>query len=342
LRRRVGRSRGAHLRRALITGGAGFIGFHLASKLVEDGWDVDLFDSFARGARDEQLQELAVSPRVRLLERDLTTPEALRDGRRDYTHVFHLAAIVGVSHVLSRPYEVLRDNAAMLTAVLELARGQEGLERLVFASTSEVYAGTLRRDGGPLPTPEDVALTLPDLAEPRVTYLLSKIHGEAMCLHSGLPITIVRPHNVYGPRMGLAHVVPELLERAHAAGDRDSLEVFSVEHRRTFCFVGDAVELLARAAVSEACIGEVLNVGADGPEVSIGELAQIVLRVVGRDLEVVPGPETAGSPPRRLPDMTKATRMTGYRAGVDLETGVRLTYDWYRARGFAGAGTAVR
>lgn len=273
-----------------------------------------------------------------LLERDLTAPDALADAGGDYTHVFHLAAIVGVSHVLARPYEVLRDNGAMLVQALELARVQDRLERFVFASTSEVYAGTLRRDGGPLPTPEDVQLTLPDLAEPRSTYLLSKIHGEAMCLHAGLPVTIVRPHNVYGPRMGLAHVVPELLERAHAAAEGDALEVFSIDHRRTFCYVDDAVELVARAAVTPACEGEILNVGAEAPEVTIGELARIVLRVVGRDLDLVAGAETPGSPPRRLPDMTKTTRLTGHRARVDLEAGVRRTYDWYRAHGFVRAG----
>lgn len=230
----------------------------------------------------------------------------------------------------------------MLAEVLELARLQRGLERFVFASTSEVYAGTLRREGGPLPTPEDVPLTLPDLGEPRGAYLLSKIYGEAMSLHAGLPVTILRPHNVYGPRMGLAHVIPELLERAHAATENGSLEVFSVEHRRTFCFVDDAVELVARAALAPRCEGEVLNVGAAAPEITIAELARVVLRVVGRELEIVPGPETAGSPPRRLPDMTKTTELTGYRAHVDLETGVRRTYDWYRARGFAAVGSAVR
>lgn len=340
--RRIDRPRGTPLRKALVTGGAGFIGLHLASKLVAGGWHVDLVDSFARGALDEQLRDLAASPQAQLLERDLTAPDALRDFGRDYTHVFHLAAIVGVSHVLARPYEVLRDNGAMLTHVLELARAQNALERFVFASTSEVYAGTLRREDGPLPTPEDVALTLPDLAEPRATYLLSKIHGEAMCLHAGLPVTIIRPHNVYGPRMGLAHVVPELLERAHAAADGDTLEVFSIDHRRTFCYVDDAVELVARAAITAACEGEVLNVGAEAPEVRIGELAQIVLRVVGRDLEVAPGPETPGSPPRRVPDMTKTTRLTDYRAQVELEDGVGRTYDWYRARGFARDGSLVR
>jgi nucleoside-diphosphate-sugar epimerase len=318
----------------MITGGAGFIGYHLARHLVDSGWRVDLVDSFARGAEDQALAEVAAMTDVRLLERDLTDRGALVDLDDDYTHVFHLAAIVGVSHVMNRPYEVLRDNAAMLTQAIEFARTQPRLERFLFASTSEVYAGTLRRDGGPIPTPEDVPLTLPDLAHARTCYLLSKIYGEATCHHAAIPFTIFRPHNVYGPRMGLSHVVPELLERAHAAPDGGTLEVYSVDHQRTFCYVEDAVAILARAAEAPGCEGETLNVGSEAPEVAIGELARMLVGIVGKSLEIAPGPDTPGSPQRRCPDMAKTTRLTGYRAAVDLETGIRRTYEWYRAHVF--------
>jgi nucleoside-diphosphate-sugar epimerase len=321
----------------LITGGAGFIGYHLASHLTSSGWRVDLVDSFARGASDRALYELQSLERVRLLERDLRSGEALADADTDYTHVFHLAAIVGVSHVLERPYDVLGDNVAMLMGTLDFARTQSRLERFVFASTSEVYAGSFQHLNPPMPTPEDVPLALPDLAHPRTSYLLSKIYGEAMCRQAGIPFTIVRPHNVYGPRMGLAHVIPELLERAHAAADGGSLEVFSLDHRRAFCYVDDAVELITRAAVAEGSEGEVLNVGREEREVSIAELARIVIAVVRKRLEIVRGPEAAGSPRRRCPDMTKTTRVTGYRASTDLEVGIARTYEWYCENVFGGA-----
>ena len=330
------------LRKALITGGAGFIGYHLASHLIASGWHVDLVDSLARGASDDALAELQASGRVRLLERDLRVADALAGADDDYTHVFHLAAIVGVSHVLERPYEVLCDNVAMLTHALEFARAQVGLERFVFTSTSEVYAGSPQHITVPVPTPEEVPLALPALAQPRTCYLLSKIYGEAMCHHAGVPFTVVRPHNVYGPRMGLSHVIPELLERAYAADDGGALEVFSIEHRRAFCYIDDAVEIIARATMAEACEGEVLNVGDESREVSIGELARIVVAAVGKRVEIVPGPDTPGSPPRRCPDMANTTRLTGYRASVELETGIGQTYDWYRHNVFEGVGLAVR
>jgi nucleoside-diphosphate-sugar epimerase len=188
----------------------------------------------------------------------------------------------------------------------------------------------------PIPTPESVPLGLPDLKHPRTSYMLSKIYGEALCHSSGLPFTLVRPHNFYGPRMGLSHVVPELLKRAYAAKDGDSLDVFSVEHRRTFCFIEDAVTMLELAASSERCLGETLNLGAESPEVTIGELSQKVIDTVGRKLTIVPKPATPGSPARRCPDMTKTAELTGYRSRVTLEEGLARTFDWYRRNVFDG------
>jgi UDP-glucuronate decarboxylase len=322
--------------KVLLTGGAGFIGSHLARQLVERGWKFDLVDDFSRGSDDDVIASLRRSGAVRLLERDLRQPGALDDCDDDYDYVVHLAAIVGVANVVGRPYDVLWANVAMTERTLALARRQRSLQRYLFASTSEVYSGTLEKFDLPVPTPERTPLALPDLDRPRTTYMLSKLYGEAMCQQAGVPFTIVRPHNVYGPRMGLAHVIPELLQRAHAARD-GRLEVFSVEHSRTFCFVDDAVELVARALESDRCRGETLNVGTQAPEVTIGELAALIVDVVGRDLEIVPRPATPGSPVRRCPDMSRTRELTGYASRVGLQEGVRRTYEAYRTHVFERA-----
>ena len=328
--------------KALITGGAGFIGVHLARAMLERGWRVDLVDNFARGVLDADLESLRASGSARLLERDLLAPDAFTGFDDDYEYVVHFAAIVGVSHVLGRPYDVLRDNVLMTSHVIAWARRQASLQRFLFASTSEVYAGALRHLGLPIPTPEAVPLTLTDVSEPRTSYLLSKIYGEAMCQHAGIPFTIFRPHNVYGPRMGLSHVIPELLQRAHAAADGESLEVFSVEHRRTFCYVEDAVEMMLRAGQSPLAAGETLNIGNEVPEVTIGELALLVVKTVGKSLEIVPRPPTPGSPPRRCPDMAKTSALTDYTSRVSLERGIERTYEWYRTRVFDAEGIVAR
>jgi nucleoside-diphosphate-sugar epimerase len=322
------------MKKALITGGAGFIGCHLARRLLRHGAQVHLLDNFSRGARDRVLEELMTEPAVRMISADLLDPGALGGLERDYTHVIHLAAIVGVANVSERPYAVLRDNLDMLLHVIEFARELKGLERLLFSSTSEVYAGTLEHFQLAIPTPESSALALSDLARPRTSYALSKIYGEALCHHAGLPFSIVRPHNVYGPRMGMQHVVPELLQRASRAQPGGELEVFSVDHTRSFCYVEDAVELIRRIAEAEAGRGGTFNVGATR-EISIRDLAAIVIEVVGKPLTVRAGPTTSGSPPRRVPDMTRAIALTGYSPACTLEEGVRLTFEWYRDHGFA-------
>lgn len=317
------------MRRALITGGAGFIGAHLAQTLLARGVGVDLLDDFSRGSRDEALEALCAGGAA-VHDRDLRRTGAFDGLSHDFSHVFHFAAVVGVRSVLERPYAVLRDNVTMLERTLEFCRAQPWLERVVFASTSEVYAGTLQHFALPIPTPEDVPLALTDLAHPRTSYMMSKLYGEALCHQSGLPFTILRPHNVYGPRMGMAHVVPELLKKACLAADGGTLEVHSASHRRTFCYVDDAVELIRLAAERPAGRNATLNVGAQSPEITVAELGDRIARTVGKSLRIVPLDASPGSPARRCPDMTRTTALTGYVATTKLADGLRATFEWYK------------
>ncbi len=326
-------------RRALITGGAGFIAGHLARALAEDGWAVDLLDNFARGRDDLDLNALLSFPATRIIRVSMTDREAIGQCDTGYDVIFHFAAIIGVRHVLNRPFAVLRDNVEMTVNAIEMARRQTALSRFVFASTSEVTAGALAHMNAAIPTPEDIPLVLTDLGHPRTSYMLSKIYGEALCHQSGIPFTIVRPHNVYGPRMGMAHVVPELLKRVHdTPTGGGQLEVASVDHRRAFCFVDDAVAQMHGLIDTGAATGGTFNIGNAAAEIRIGALAEQVVRTVGRtDIEIVPLPPTAGSPERRCPDMTLTRDITGISPSVDLADGVARTYDWYRQQADFGA-----
>jgi nucleoside-diphosphate-sugar epimerase len=109
-----------------------------------------------------------------------------------------------------------------------------------------------------------------------------------------------------------------------------------MDHRRTFCFIRDAIEMIYRAVESPESVGQVLNIGTQEPEVTIGELAKKVVTAVGKRLEIVSGPETPGSPARRCPDMTRTRRLTGYCSQISLEEGIQETYDWYRTHVFDG------
>lgn len=327
--------------RALITGGAGFIGAHLSRRLLDDGWEVTLVDNLSRGVDDGSLATLRERPGFSLHVADLRDPSTLGSIPTDHTHVLHFAALLGVQNVIDRPSAVLRENVALLETMLDVASAQDSLERFLFPSTSEVYAGTQQFHELPFPTPEDTPLTVSALDRPRTSYMLSKIYGEALVHHSGLPFTIVRPHNFYGPRMGLSHVVPQLLDRIHRSKDGDDLVVYSIDHRRTFCFIDDAVEYLVRLMGAAGEDGT-FNVGVEAPEVTIGELAELLCGVVGRELRLVAGETTAGSPPRRCPDMSRTIAATGHEPRVSLSDGVTRTYEWYRDTVFDGDGVSAR
>ncbi len=138
--------------------------------------------------------------------------------------------------------------------------------------------------------------------------------------------------------MGLSHVVPELLKKAHFSANNGKLEVYSVNHKRTFCYVSDAVEQICRAMDSNECLNQVLNIGTQSPEITIGELASVITQLIfekqGKRLEIVPLGETSGSVARRCPEMSETSRRTGYKSSVDLKSGVKMTYEWYQDRIF--------
>jgi nucleoside-diphosphate-sugar epimerase len=303
---------------------------------------VCLADNYSRGILDRALEKLLLHPEVTLVEVDLLDRDAVLSLGTGFDAIFHLGAIIGVRHVLERPYEVLVDNTHMLDNVIALARRQFGLSRLLFASTSEVYAGTLKHFDLPVPTPESAALTVTALNAPRTSYMLSKIMGEAMLQQAGLPFTIFRPHNVYGPRMGMAHVIPEQLNRAFEADPGDRLDVHSPDHTRVFCYIDDAVEFLRRMLEAPSCVGQTLNVGTEAPEVSIREVVQTCIAVTGKDLGINALPPMPGSPKRRAPAMRLPKSLLGYESRVNLREGITRTWEWYRTHRFECGGPVTR
>lgn len=335
-------------RRILVTGGAGFIGANLAARLAEDpAAEVVVVDNLSRGRLDSELEALARRPNVRFETGDLTSEGTWRSLGTGYDEVYHLAAVIGVKHVLARPADVIRVNALSTIHLLDwFAAG--GGARLLFASTSEVYAWTQAHFGLPVPTPEDVPLALTDLQNPRSSYAGSKIFGELAVAQYATAhaewATAVRYHNVYGPRMGHEHVIPELLARALAG--EDPLKVYSADHTRAFCYVADAVDATIAAVRCDTAAGTVINVGNDREELSIGELAERLLRRANIAAAIAPQPSPHDPIRRRCPDLTRARELLGYEPQVTLDEGLDRTIAWYLPRLQAGeaprAGSARR
>lgn len=309
--------------RVLVLGGAGFIGLHLARRLAVQGHEVTIADDFSRGRHDPELEALGVP----VLDVDLS--RSCASIPTGWDHVYMLAAVVGVRNVERDPSRVLRTNTLALLTVLDWI---EPGTRLFFASTSEVYAGGVDAGLVPVPTPETVPVVVADVAARRSTYGISKLWGEAAVAHvaaaKSVPYVIGRFHNVYGPRMGADHVIPELLLRALAGAD--PFPVYGTDQTRAFCYVDDAVGAMERLMATDRAVGETVHIGDDTQETRIEDLAAMVLRVVGRDATVLPMPAPAGSVARRCPDLGKLRALTGYEPAVPLEEGVRRTFAWYR------------
>ncbi|MGH3648368.1 MAG: NAD-dependent epimerase/dehydratase family protein [Micromonosporaceae bacterium] len=310
---------------ALVLGGAGFIGLHLTRRLLADGHEVTIVDDFSRGRDDPELA--AVRPHVALVHADLTDPSAYAELPRA-DHVYLLAAVVGVRNVERDPARVMRVNTLVTQQLLDWIAPPQ---RLFFASTSEAYAGAVTAGVATVPTAEDVPLLVADVAAPRFAYAISKLWGEAAVIHAatakGFGYVIGRFHNVYGPRMGADHVVPELALRAMSG--EDPFTVYGTDQFRAFCYVADAADAMVRLMRSPGAHGEIVHIGND-TETNIGDLAKLVLRVVGVDPALRTEPAPAGSVARRCPDLAKLRALTGYEPTVPLEEGVRRTAEWYR------------
>lgn len=310
--------------RAVVLGGAGFIGVHLTRRLLESGRSVTIVDDFSRGREDHDLARLDVP----VIHADVTNRDAYDQIPHGWDEVYMLVAVVGVRNVINDPARVLRVNTLALMNLLDWL---EPDERLFFASTSETYAGGVNAGFVPVPTPETVPLVVEDVTAPRSTYAISKMLGEAAVVHisraKGFPFVIGRFHNVYGPRMGTDHVIGEM--SARAIRRENPFRVWGGDQARAFCFVDDATHAVVRLMSTDDAVGEIVHIGSD-IETIIADLAKIVLRLAGfsPDLEALPAPP--GAVVRRVPDLTKLRVLTGYQPRVPLEEGVRRTFAWFR------------
>lgn len=312
--------------RSLVLGGAGFIGLHLTRRLVAEGYAVTVVDDFSRGRRDDALARLC-DEGAHVIQGDLTDPltwARLGDG---WDEVYLLAAVVGVRNVEQDPLRCLMVNTAVVQHLVEwVAPGT----LVFFSSTSEIYAGGVDAGMVPVPTPESVPVLLGDLASPRLAYALSKAWGEAAIIHAarerGFSAVIGRFHNVYGPRMGMAHVIPEMLQRALAG--ETPFRVWGAEQTRAFCYVDDAVEAVVRLMRTQWAHGRTVHIGTQ-EQTLVADLAQLVLRTAGHHAPTLELPAPAGSVARRCPDVGLLQHLTGFRSTVSLEEGVARTCRWY-------------
>jgi len=306
--------------RALVTGGAGFVGSHLVDALLARGDDVVVLDDLSTGSR-ANLVAAEATGRLRVVIGDAALPEVVRDACRDAEVIFHLAAAVGVENVIAHPIAAIERNLRPTEAVLRAA--SERGARVVFASTSEVYG---RSDRAPFREDHD-ALIGPS-STPRWAYACSKLMDEflafAWAREEGLRVTVLRLFNTVGPRQSgrWGMVLPRFVA---AALEGHPLRVYGDGGQtRAFCDVADVVRAFLAAADREAAAGAIVNIGSPD-EMTIRALAERVRARLAPDapIDVVPYEAVYGSGfedmRRRVPDVSRAAALLDWRPEVPLD-----------------------
>jgi UDP-glucose 4-epimerase len=311
------RKRVTKARLALVTGGAGFIGSHLADALLAAGWAVRVLDDFSSG-REENLRHL--QDRIEVVRGDFAEPDVVARSVRDVEVVFHQGAVPSVPRSVAEPVRTNRANVVGTLGVLEAAR-QAGVRRVVYAASSSAYGDT-----EVLPKVESMP------PNPRSPYALQKYAGEVYCrlYHElyGLETVALRYFNVFGPRQDpkseYAAVVPRF---ATACLRREPAQIHGDgEQSRDFTFVADTVRANLLAAEAKDAPGHVINV-AGGRRISLNELYATLQRITGSTVPATHGPPRAGDVKHSLADLSRARTLLGFEPRVSLEDGLRRTLE---------------
>jgi nucleoside-diphosphate-sugar epimerase len=317
--------------RVLVTGGVGLIGTAVVKRLLRDPeWDIRIADQ--RPAPDWMRDAAEIHTG------DLRDAGEARRAMAGCSHVIHLAAIVGgIANFHKLPFTLTEVNNGLYNGIFRAAI-DEGVERFVYCSSSMVFERAER-----YPTPEDY---IHDCPVPLSAYGFSKLTGEVYCRAAadelGLPYTIVRPFNAYGPgetpdrEPGIAHAVPDLIAKV-LSGQRP-LQIFgSGEQTRTLTHSDDIADGLVCAMGHPAGAGEDFNISAN-EEMTVKEIAAIIWEACGNDpadfeLEHLPSFEVDVQ--RRWPSTEKAKRLLGWEARIDTREGIAQTVEWFRSEGIS-------
>ncbi len=317
--------------KVIVTGGAGFIGSHLVEGLLDRQQEVLCLDNLSRGNLSN-IEGAEKSRNFAFAQGDLSLPEFANEQIRDAEVIFHLAAVNGTRFFYENPRFVIETNIKTTENVLKAAN-RNGIQRIIFASSSEVYGYPTE-----FPTPETAQLVFDSPEVTRWSYAISKLCDEHLCFayqkEYGIGVTCLRLFNTYGPRLDgspYGQVVSIFIKRALAGQD---LEIFGDgTQTRSFAYVSDIIEGIMLSSMRKGKDAEIFNRGNEG-EVSINELAARTIAACGKTDERIGIrhlPRVQGDTPRRLPSLQKARDLLGYTPEVDLDEGLRKTVNWFRA-----------
>jgi UDP-glucose 4-epimerase len=319
----------------LITGGAGFIGSHLADRLLEMGEEVYVIDDLSSGSL-KNIEYLQENPKFHLVVDTVLHEAVMNELVFKCDQIYHMAAVVGVKQIMNRPVETLETNVKGTEMVLRLANRHK--KKVLIASTSEVYGKVMDGDNCCL-LAEDTDRLMGSTSKRRWAYACSKALDEFLALayfeEKKLPVVIARLFNTVGPRQTGQYgmVIPNFVQKALI--DKPVIVHGDGTQSRSFAHISDVVEALVRLMAEPRAVGQVVNVGST-EEVTIKELALMVKQMAGSDSEIEyisyekaygPGFEDMK---RRCPDINRIKELVGFEPKVDLRGIIRSVIDYYK------------
>lgn len=313
-------------KRIFITGGAGFIGSLLAKRLAKDN-SILIYDNFARNAM--KFRDMQDNKNIKLVTGNILDAEALSTAIKEFvpTHVVHCAAIAGIDSVIKSPTNTLRVNILGTANLLDAIHENDiKCERVMLFSTSEIFGQQAFQ------STEVHSAVIGAVGEARWTYAVSKLADEhfGLAYHKefGMPCTIVRPFNVYGPGQVGEGALSIFIQRAIK---NEPLLVHGEGNQiRSWCFVEDMLQGLLLALTNDAAIGESFNIGNPRSVVTTYGLAQTVCRVLNSSSPIVFSGRSFADVELRIPNIQKARDILGFKPATDLEEGVLLTAEFYK------------
>jgi len=319
--------------RIVILGAAGFIGFHLAKYLqLNCKSELILVDNFSRGKSDKSFNELSNLDRVKSIELDLSLEASYIDLFLENDIVINCVAYNGTQNFYSKPVQVIRNSGITAALAAEFCAKAKVKNYIYFASP-ESYAGGVNLGFTSIPTDEKVPLVIEDVNNPRWSYAASKTFGEVATIANhhqfNLNFIILRIHNVYGPRMGFQHVIPDLIEKFK----NGNTEVHGVNESRAFFYVEDLSQIVFSLIFKKSIKNNsIYNVGST-KEIKVEHLARMILEEMGLKLTINPVPSFMGSVSRRCPDTSLIRDQVAYQE-TELKQGLKSTISWYLSNGF--------
>tara|TARA_B100000989_G_scaffold285048_2_gene252418 strand:- start:3027 stop:4004 length:978 start_codon:yes stop_codon:yes gene_type:complete len=320
----------------LVTGGAGFLGSNLIKKLITSKHNIKkiyVLDNLSRGQIDNEFKKMINHKKITFISKSIADFKKMKI--KNINYIFHFAAILGVKRVINFPYQVLTENISNLTSIAEIAKNQKKLKKIIFTSTSEVYAKSLEKKICKFPTPENIDIIIDNNSSPRESYAISKVVSEKIIIYSGLPYIILRPHNIFGPRMGFDHVIPELIQKFLK---KKHISIVNANHIRSFCFIDDAINYIYNLSHSKIK-NETINIGSDSNKIKIFDLANKIKNKLQKILDIKLRLKKAKSkninysPKKRVPSIKKLKRLYNFNlVETNFEDALDKTVGWYIKR----------